>query len=99
MCVYLYLHNFYLKVCLLLFRQFIFSSVTWKYLPKNKNDQGQQQQTTNDAADQNPQWDGNGSAFENFQNSLKTHRHTFGNNINTRLLKKTQRNRVCRHLL
>lgn len=42
-----------------------------KYLPQYENNEGQQQQTPYDATNQNPERDGNSSAFQHFQHSLR----------------------------
>lgn len=42
-----------------------------KYLPQYENNEGQQQQTPDDATNQNPERDGNSSALQHLQHSLK----------------------------
>lgn len=41
-----------------------------RYLPKYEDDKSQQQQTAYDAANQDPERDGNSSSLQNLQNSL-----------------------------
>lgn len=48
-----------------------------QYLPQYENDQGQQQQASYDATDQNPQRDGNRSALQHFQHRLPGRRELF----------------------
>lgn len=43
-----------------------------RYLPQYEDNKSQQQQTAYDAADQNPERDGNSSSLQHLQYSLKT---------------------------
>ena len=41
-----------------------------RYLPQNEYDEGEQQQASDDAANQDPEGDGNGAALQDLQHCL-----------------------------